>query len=174
MVGFLRAIERRLSLIGYVFRAKFGRLGDLIPWPNRDGRAELDHQSRPKKSTIPQSIVGGLHMFRELVLEWKGGYVCGDGNLGEYSTLGGGGRNGQLVTGRPISMIPPASTPEEHHNQHCLGWVGAESPREWRIGCILLCAFFGIMACGGGFKVLLNCDRVNEFDRSARSLASKI
>jgi len=30
----------------------------------------------------------------------NGGPVCGDGNLGEYSTLGGAGRHGQLVTGR--------------------------------------------------------------------------
>ena len=80
MVGFLRAIERRLRLIGYIFRAKFGRRGDLIPWPNRDERAELDRLSRPKKSTIPQSTVGGLHMFGELVVEWKGGYICGDGH----------------------------------------------------------------------------------------------
>ena len=32
--------------------------------------------------------------------------------------------------------------------------------------------FFGIMPAGG-FKASLNCDWVDEFDRSARSLASK-
>ena len=53
VVGFLWAIERRLCLIEYNFRAKFGRQGGLIPWPNHDGRAKLDRLSRPKKSTIP-------------------------------------------------------------------------------------------------------------------------
>ncbi len=35
----------------------------MIPWPNRDGRTELDRLSQPKKSAIPQSAVGGLFMF---------------------------------------------------------------------------------------------------------------
>ncbi len=79
VVGSLRAIERRrLCLIGYIFRAKFGRQGDLIPWPNRNGRAKLDRLSQPKKSTIQQSTVGGLFMFGKLVMYRKGGYVCGD------------------------------------------------------------------------------------------------
>jgi hypothetical protein len=62
---------------------------------------------------------------------WKGGYVCGDGNWGEYLTLVGGGRNDQLVTGRPISMSPPTHTPQTHHNQPWIGWVGAKSRRGW-------------------------------------------
>jgi hypothetical protein len=60
MIGFLRAIERQLRLIGYIFRTKFGWRGDLIPWPNRDGRAELVRLSRSKNSTVPQSTVGCL------------------------------------------------------------------------------------------------------------------
>jgi hypothetical protein len=36
--------------------------------------------SRSKKSTIPQSTVGGLLMFGELAGGWNGGPVCGDGN----------------------------------------------------------------------------------------------
>jgi hypothetical protein len=69
-------------------------------------------QSIPvQKSTIPQSTVGGLFMFSESAVGWNGGPVCGDGNWGEYSTLKGGGRHGQLVTGRSISMAPPACTP---------------------------------------------------------------
>ena len=60
MVGFLRAIERRLRSIGYIFRTKFGWRGDLIPWHNQDGRAELVRLSRSKKSTIPQSTDGCL------------------------------------------------------------------------------------------------------------------
>jgi len=50
-------------------------------------------------------------MFGDLAVRWNGGPVCGDGNKGEYLTLGGGGRHGQLVTGRSISMGPPALTP---------------------------------------------------------------
>ena len=96
---------------GCIFWAKFGRRGDLIPWPIRDGRTELDRLSRSKKSTIPQSTVGGLFMFSESAVGRNGGPVCGDGNYGEYSMLGGGGRHGQLVTGRSISMVPPALTP---------------------------------------------------------------
>ena len=153
---------------------KFGRRGDLIPWPNRDGRTELDRLSRSKKSTIPQSTVGGLFMFSESAVGQNGGPVCGDGNYGEYSTLGGGGRHGQLVTGRSISMVPPALTPKTHHNQPRFGSVGAESPREWRSGCVLWCAFFRNYGRRGGFKASLNCVRADEFDRSARSLASNI
>ncbi len=60
MVGFLRSIKRRLCLIGFIFRTKFGWRGDLIPWPNRYRRAKLVHLSRSKNSTIPQSTVGCL------------------------------------------------------------------------------------------------------------------
>jgi len=67
--------------------------GGLIPWPNRDGRTELDRLSRSNKSTIPQSTVGGLFMFGESAVGWNGGPVCGDRNWGEYSTLKGGGRH---------------------------------------------------------------------------------
>jgi len=54
--------------------------GGLIPWPNRDGRTKLDHLSRSKKSTIPQSTVGGLFMFGESAVGRNGGPVCGNGN----------------------------------------------------------------------------------------------
>ena len=54
--------------------------GGLIPWPNRDGRTELDCLSRSKNSTIPQSTVGGLFMFGESAGGQNGGPVCGDGN----------------------------------------------------------------------------------------------
>jgi hypothetical protein len=111
VVRFGRARERRHRLLGCIFWAKFGRRGGLIPWPNRDGRTKLDRLSRYKKSTIPQSAVGGLFMFGESAVGWNGGPVCGDGNWGEYSTLKGGGRHGQLVTGRSISMAPPARMP---------------------------------------------------------------
>ncbi len=74
---------------GCIFWAKFGTRGDLIPWPIRDGRTELDRLSRSKKSTIPQSTVGGLFMFSESAVGRNGGPVCCDGNYGEYSTLGG-------------------------------------------------------------------------------------
>ncbi len=53
----------------------------------------------------------GLLMFGESAGGRKGGPVCGDGNKGEYSTLKGGGRHGQLATGWSISMAPPARTP---------------------------------------------------------------
>ncbi len=49
-------------------------------------------------------------MFGELAVGRNGGPVCGDGNWGEYSTLGGCGRHGQLVTERSISMAPTALT----------------------------------------------------------------
>ena len=52
--------------------------GGLIPWPNRDGRTELDRLSRSKKSTIPQSTVRGLFMFSESAVGWNGGPVCSD------------------------------------------------------------------------------------------------
>ena len=55
--------------------------GGLIPWPNRDGRTELDRLSWSKKSTIPQqSTVEGLFMFGESAGGRNGGPVCGDGN----------------------------------------------------------------------------------------------
>ncbi len=96
---------------GCIFWAKLGWRGDLIPWLIRDGQTKLDRLSRSKKSTIPQSTVRGLFMFSKLAVGRNGGPVCGDGNYGEYMTLGGGGRHGQLVTGRSISMVPPALTP---------------------------------------------------------------
>jgi hypothetical protein len=75
-----RARERRHCLMGCIFWAKFGQQGGLIPWPNCNGRTELDRLSRSKKSTIPQSTVGGLLMFGESAGGWNGGPVCGGGN----------------------------------------------------------------------------------------------
>ena len=60
-----------------------------------------------------------------------------------------GGPHGQLVTGRSISMSPPALTPLKHHNQLRFGSVGAESPREQKRLRFVVCIFFGIMAGGG-------------------------
>ena len=53
------------------------------------------------------------------------------------------------------------------------GLVGAESPRQRRSGCILWRAFFWNYGRRGSFKASLNCHRVDEFDCSAQSLASK-
>jgi hypothetical protein len=89
VVRFGRARERRHRLLGCIFWAKFCWRGGLIPWPNCDGRTELDHLSRSKKSTIPQSTVGNLVMFGEWVVGWNGGPVCGDGNWGNIQRLGG-------------------------------------------------------------------------------------
>ncbi len=74
---------------GCIFWAKFGRRGDLIPWPIRDGRAELYRLSRSKKSTIPQSTVGGLFMFSELAVGWNGGPVVAAEIMGNIRRLGG-------------------------------------------------------------------------------------
>ena len=76
---FGRARERRHRLMGCIFLAKFGRWGGLIPWPNCDGQTELDRLSRPKKSTMPQSTVGGLFMVGESAVRRNGGPVCGNG-----------------------------------------------------------------------------------------------
>jgi hypothetical protein len=54
--------------------------GGVLPWLNRDGRTKLDRLTRSKKSTIPQSTVGGLLMFGESAVGWNDGPVCGDGN----------------------------------------------------------------------------------------------
>ncbi len=48
-------------------------------------------------------------MFGKSAVGRNGGPVCGDGNKREYSTLKGGGRHGQLATGRSISMVRPLS-----------------------------------------------------------------
>jgi hypothetical protein len=156
--------------------------GGLIPWPKCDGRTKLDRLSRSKKSTIPQSTIGGLFMFSESAVGRNGGPVCGDGNLGECSTLKGGGRHGQLVTGWSISrhgqlvtgwsisMGPPALTQLKHHNQPQFGSVGAGSPRE-RLRFVAY--IFSELRPAGGLKASLNCDWADEFDRSTRLLASK-
>ncbi len=48
VVQFGRAREQWHRLLGCIFWAKFGWRGDLIPWPNRDGRTKLDRLSRSK------------------------------------------------------------------------------------------------------------------------------
>ena len=80
VVRFGRVREGRHCLLGCIFWAKFGRWGGLRPWPNRDGRTELNRLSHSKKSTIPQSTIGGSFMFGESAVGWNGGPVCGDGN----------------------------------------------------------------------------------------------
>jgi hypothetical protein len=65
----------RVHVLGKIWPA-----GGLIPWPNCDGRTELDRLFRSEKSTIPKSSVGGLFMFGESAVEWNGSPVCGDGN----------------------------------------------------------------------------------------------
>ena len=145
----------------------------MIPWPNRNRRTELDRLSWSKKSTISQSTVGGLFVFGESALGRNGGPVCGNRNLEEYSTLGGGRRHGRLVTGRSISMGLPALTPQKYHNQPWFGSVGAELTRKRRSGCVLWRAFLWNYGRQGGFKASLNCDQEDEFDLSAQFLASK-
>jgi hypothetical protein len=66
--------------IGVHILGKIRPAGGLLPWPNRDGRTELDRLSRSKKSTIPQSTVRGLFMFGESAVGRNGGPVCSDGN----------------------------------------------------------------------------------------------
>ncbi len=92
---------------------------------------------------------------------------------GENSTLEEGGRHDQLVTRRFIPMGPPALTPLKNHNQPWFGSVGAELPRERRSGCDLWRAYFWYYGRRWDFKASLNCNRADEFDRSARSLAKK-
>ena len=122
-----------------------------------------------KKSTMPQSTVGGLFMVGESAVGRNGGPVCGDGYKGEYLTLGGGRRHGQLVTGlRPLV----------HHKNTTinLGLARWGLNRPGNGGAAVFCDvhFFGIMAGGGGgVEASLNCDWEDEFDRSARLLASK-
>ncbi len=66
--------------IGVHILGKIRAGGGLIPWPNCDGRTELDHLSWSKKSTIPQSTIRGFFMFGKLAVGRNGGHVCGDGN----------------------------------------------------------------------------------------------
>ena len=116
VVGFLRAIERWLCLIGYIFRTKFSWRGDLIPWPNCNGRAELVCLSRSKNSTITQSTVRCLvgrrisHVTERRLCLWRR-------KLEGIFDAWWGGRNDQLVTWRPIPMGQPACTPQTRHNQ---------------------------------------------------------
>ncbi len=84
----------------------------------------------------------------------------------------GGGLGMANASGRPISMGLPARTPQTHHNQTRLGWVGAESARGWRSGCVLWCAFFWNFGQRGFLMASLNCDRAGKFDHSTRLLAS--
>ena len=51
----------------------------------------------------------------------------------------------QLVTERSIFMGPPARTPQRHHNQPLIGWVGAESSRGLRSGYVLWMAGGGVL-----------------------------
>jgi len=75
VVRFQQAMERRHCLMGCIFWAKFSRRGGLIPWLNRNGRTELDRLSQSKKSTIPQSTVGGLFMFGESAMGQNGSHL---------------------------------------------------------------------------------------------------
>ncbi len=104
----------------------------------------------------------------------KGGFVCGDKKLGKKLTLWGWVRHGQLASGRPISMGPPTCTPQTHHNQPRLSWVGAESARGWGSGCVLWCAFFWNFGRRVIFTASLICNRAGKFCCSTRSLASTV
>ena len=68
--------------------------------------------------------------------------------------LGGGGRHGQLVTGRSIPMVPPALTPQKHHNQPRFSSVGAESPRE-RCSVAFCGLYFSEIWPAGGFRGII-------------------
>jgi len=54
--------------------------GGLIPWPNCDGRTEVNRLSRSEQSSIPQSTDGGRFVFGESAVGRNGGPVCGDEN----------------------------------------------------------------------------------------------
>jgi hypothetical protein len=110
VVRFGRARERRHHLMECIFWEKFGQGGfDTLAesqWVDLNGPSilaeKINHTTNNRR--------GPLYV-RRLAVGRNGDPVCGDGNSGEYSTLEGGGRHGQLVTGRSISMVPPALTP---------------------------------------------------------------
>ena len=90
---------------------KFGMWGDLIPWPNHDEQAELDHLSRWKKSTIPQSTVGcfigqqiGRGTERQLCLRRRI-------TIENIRRLRGGGQAWSIGNLAPISMGTPRRNP---------------------------------------------------------------
>ena len=134
-----------------------------LNWTVYPGRKNQPCHNQPSRASLCSAIGRGTERRPCLCRQQLGGIF----------DAWGGGRHGQLVTGRSISMGPPALTPKKHHNQPRLGSVGAESPRERRSGCVLWRAFFRNYGQRGGFKASLNCHRADEFDRSARSLASK-
>ncbi len=127
---------------GCIFWAKFGWRGDLIPWPNRAGWTKLDCLTRSKKSTIPQSTVGGLFMFSKSAVGRNGGRVYGDGNLWGIFDAWGGWKAWPIVEGvvhingsaRSHSIKTPQLT------SVWLGWGWIAQGMEKRL-CFVVCIF---------------------------------
>ena len=123
-------------------------LGEIRPEGGFDTLAESQWEDRIGPSIPVQKFNhttinrrGPLNVWRiSRGMEWRP--CLWRRKLGGIFDAWGGGRHGQLVTGRSISMDLPALTPLKHHNQPQFGLVGAESPRERRSGCVLWCAFF--------------------------------
>ncbi len=90
------------------------------------------------------------HWVARLGLNWQwdgmGASFAATKNRGKIWCLGGGIRHGQMVIGWPIAMSWPSCTPWQHHNQSLNGWMWEELAREWRSGCILWCAFIGMLS----------------------------
>ena len=88
-------------------------MGKIWPVGGFDTRAKLQWEDLIGSSILAEKMNHTTinHRVRRLAVGRNGGPVCGDGNEGESSTLGGGVRHCQLVTGRSISMAPPTSTP---------------------------------------------------------------
>jgi len=82
---------------------------------------KINHTTINRRGPLNVRRIGRGTERQPCLWQWK---------LGGIFDAWGGGRPGQLVTGRSISMVPPALTPKKHHNQPRFSSVGAESPRE--------------------------------------------
>ena len=137
--------------------------------------ADLIGPSIPAEKVNHTTInLRGPLCVRRLAVGWNGCPVCGDGNKRGIFDAWVGRWKAWPIGDRAFHFNGSARSHSIKTAQSTMfGLVGAESPRQRRSGCILWRAFFRNYGRRGSFKASLNCHRADEFDCSARSLASK-
>ena len=149
VVGFLWAIKWWLRLIGYIFRAKFGQWGDLIPWPNCNGQTKLHRLSQTKNQPHHNQLSGASLCLANQLYKGKAAmFVTREiwGNI--WRLVGGEGMTNWRPGGlfqwvRPIVLLK--------HTTINLGSAGQglNLAGNGELAAFCFVHFFGIMA--GGF-----------------------
>jgi hypothetical protein len=157
VVGFLQAIEQQLCLIGYIFRANLAGGGIWYPGRIAMGGPNWTIYPGPKNQPYHNQPSGTFLCSANWSCKGKAAMFVATEIRGNIQRLVGEEGMTNWWPGGPFQWVRPLVLLKNTTNR--LRFV--------------MCIFWNY-GRREGFKASLNCDRADDFDCSARSLASNI